>query len=60
MDYKTRTEFERLCALAELEENSEKFGMIKLGIIQLLEKKEADLKAETRNKSFRTFGPRPR
>ena len=40
MDQRTRNEFELFCALAEIEENAEKFAEIKSNIIRLLDEKE--------------------
>jgi hypothetical protein len=41
VDYNTRNEFEHYCALAELEEDPEKFAEFKRNIVRLLDEKEA-------------------
>lgn len=40
MDQQTRNEFECFCALAEIEEDAEKFVQIKSNIIRLLDAKQ--------------------
>ena len=43
MDHETRNEFEHYCALAELEEEPEKFHEIKRNLIRILDEKEVRL-----------------
>ena len=48
VDYKTRNEFEHYCALAEIEEDPEKFAEVRRNIIRLLEGNQALLYREHR------------
>jgi hypothetical protein len=43
MDYQTRNEFEHYCALAEIEEDSDKFADIVHNIARLLDEKQKAL-----------------
>jgi hypothetical protein len=40
MDHETRNEFEQFCALAEIEQDPDKFVEIKRSIVRLLDEKE--------------------
>lgn len=43
MDYQTRNEFEHFCALAEIEEDPEKFAEISRNIFRILDEKHTHL-----------------
>jgi hypothetical protein len=43
MDHETRKEFEQFCALAEIEQDPDKFVEIKRSIVRLLDEKESRL-----------------
>lgn len=45
MDYETRNEFEQFCALAEIEQDLDKFLEIKRNLIRILDEKEVRLKS---------------
>jgi hypothetical protein len=45
MDHKTRNEFEQFCALAEIEQDPDKFLEIKRNLIRILDEKEVRLKS---------------
>lgn len=53
MDQKTRNEFERLCALAEIEEDPEKFVEISRNIICILSEKQVSLNRQRPASSIR-------
>ena len=46
MDQETRNEFERLCALAEIEQDPQKFVEISRNIICILSEKQVSLKQQ--------------
>ena len=48
MDYQTRNEFDRYCALAEIEEDPKRFAGTCRSIIRLLEAKQAILCVQLR------------
>jgi len=54
MDHQTRNEFEHYCALAEIEEDPEKFAEIARNITRLLDEKQANL---TRQRPIRVPYP---
>lgn len=43
MDQQTRNEFERYCALAEIEEDAERFADIRNNVTRILEEKQSRL-----------------
>lgn len=43
MDHETRNEFEHLCALAEIEQDPEKFVEISRNIVRILDEKQVRL-----------------
>lgn len=46
MDNETRKEWEHYCALAEIEENPDKFGAITREVVRLLDEKQVRLNRE--------------
>jgi hypothetical protein len=43
MDHETRNEFEQFCALAEIEQDPDKFVLIKRSIVRILDEQESRL-----------------
>jgi hypothetical protein len=57
MDHQTRNQFEHYCALAEIEEDSEKFLEIKSNIARILDEKQVRLNRQRPANSIHLRSP---